>query len=213
MGATACPLCLAANISPLVTVDARSYYACKTCSARFLDPAQHPSRLLEKQEYDLHRNDPDDPGYRQFLNALFEPMMDRLSPASIGLDYGCGPGPALALMFRQAGHSVSLYDPIYQPERHPLERKYDFVTCSEVAEHFHRPHDEFCRMNDLLRAGGYLGVMTRFQSDDEGFAQWHYRRDPTHVIFYREDTMTWIARRWSWSLELIPPAVAIFRKI
>jgi len=212
MSATHCPLCLAPDVRDLAMVDSQRYYACQTCSARFLDPAQHPSREVEKQEYDLHRNDPDDPGYRQFLSALFKPMMDRLPPASAGLDYGCGPGPALAAMFREAGHGMALFDPIYRPDRSVLERDYDFVTCTEVAEHFHRPHAEFNRIDSLLRSGGYLGLMTRFQTDDDRFAHWHYRRDPTHVIFYREDTIAWIADRWGWSLKLLTPGAAILRK-
>ena len=139
-------------------------------------------------------------------------MKKVLAPASSGLDYGCGPGPALGRMFTEEGHSVSLFDPIYDNERSVLERRYDFVTCTEAAEHFHRPHEEFSRLNRLLRPGGHLGIMTRFQTDDDRFGNWHYRRDPTHVVFYREDTMRWIARRWGWSVDLKPPSVAIFRK-
>ena len=38
----------------------------------------------------------------------------------------------------------------------------------------------------LVRPGGWLAVMTCFQTDDARFAGWHYRKDPTHVVFYRE---------------------------
>ena len=46
-------------------------------------------------------------------------------------------------MLETAGHRVRLYDPIYHPESAALERSYDFVTCTEVVEHMHRPADEF----------------------------------------------------------------------
>ena len=36
-----------------------------------------------------------------------EPLLARLGPASHGLDYGCGPGPALATMLREEGHGVT----------------------------------------------------------------------------------------------------------
>lgn len=212
MKAPDCPLCKAPSAAHLVRVDDRNYFACAICRARFLDPRLHPTRSVEKSEYDQHCNDSDDPAYRRFLSALFDPMRDRLRPYSSGLDYGCGPGPALAAMFTEAGHRMSLFDPIYAPDRDPLDRQYDFVTCSEVAEHFHHPDEEFSRLDRLLRPGAYLGVMTRFQTDDEAFAQWHYRRDPTHVIFYREETMAWIAARWGWTLEVLPPTVALFRQ-
>ena len=63
--------------------------------------------------------------------------MARLLPKSQGLDYGCGPGPALAHMLREAGHDVALFDPFFAPDPAPFNRTYDFVTCTEVAEHFH----------------------------------------------------------------------------
>ncbi len=207
-----CPLCLADRTRCLVEVDALRYFACEGCGLRFLDPAQRPSRRLEKQAYDLHDNDPDDPGYRRFLAVLLDPLLERLPPRRDGLDYGCGPGPALVAMMSAAGHRMAAYDPIYRPDRSALARQYDVVTCTEVAEHFHAPNAEFERLDHLLRPGAYLGVMTRFQTDDRRFANWHYRRDPTHVVFYREETMAWIASRWRWSLDLRPPGVAIFRK-
>ncbi len=67
-----------------------------------------------------------------------------------------------------------------------------------MAEHFHHPHAEFTRLRALLRPGGWLAVMTCFQTDDARFAQWHYRKDPTHVVFYREATFHHLARLWGW---------------
>jgi hypothetical protein len=39
-----------------------------------------------------------------------------------------------------------------------------------------------------------------------------YRRDPTHVVFYREATFRAIARRHDWSCEIPYPNVALLRK-
>ena len=71
------------------------------------------------------------------------------------------------------------------PGRDALQRDYDVITLSEVAEHLFEPAVEFERLGRLLKPGGWLGVMTCFQTDDTSFARWHYRRDPTHVVFYR----------------------------
>jgi len=209
---TACPLCRRVEAQRFCSVGHRSYFACDHCSLRFLDPAQRPGRLEEKQEYDLHDNNPDDPGYRRFLSALVDPLVRKLEADSIGLDYGCGSGPAVSAMMRAAGHRMREFDPIFRPDRRPLTERYDVITCTEVAEHFHDPRGEFNRLDGLLRRGAYLGIMTRFQTDDARFAQWHYRRDPTHVAFYREETMAWIANHWGWTLDLRPPSVAIFQK-
>ncbi len=77
-----------------------------------------------------HENHLDDPGYRRFLSKLADPLLARLPAGSKGLDYGCGPGPALAAMLREAGHQVALYDPFFHPDLTPLERSYDFETCT-----------------------------------------------------------------------------------
>ncbi|PKP83990.1 MAG: methyltransferase type 12 [Alphaproteobacteria bacterium HGW-Alphaproteobacteria-2] len=171
---------------------------CPTCRATLLDPAQHPDLATEKAQYDLHRNDPADPRYRAFLNRLAAPLRARLAPGAEGLDYGCGPGPALAAMLAEAGHPMAMWDPIYAPDPAPLARRYDFVTCTEVAEHLHRPADSFDAMCALVRPGGWLGIMTCFQTDDAAFERWHYRLDPTHVAFYRRETLAHLAslRRW-----------------
>ncbi|WP_347259047.1 class I SAM-dependent methyltransferase [Methylocaldum sp.] len=91
-------------------------------------------------------------------------------------------------------------------------RIYDFVTCTEVAEYFHQPSREFRRLDALLRPGGWLALMTCFQSDDTRFADWHYRRDPTHVVFYREATLRRLAGRHGWHCEIPCPNVALMRK-
>lgn len=193
-------------------MDGRDYWCCGGCEARFLDPRQHPLAREEHAHYLLHENDVHDPGYRCFLSRLARPLLGRLAPESSGLDYGCGPGPALAEMLREAGHSVALYDPFFRPDPGPLARQYDFVTCTEVAEHFHRPSNEFVRLCSLVRPGGWLGVMTCFQTEDAAFARWHYRRDPTHVVFYREATMRRIAALHGWRCEVPVKDVALMRK-
>lgn len=180
--------------------------------ATFLDPAQRPARGVEHAQYRLHRNAVDDPGYRRFLQPLASAMLQRLPAAVDGLDFGCGPGPALAAMLRAAGHSVALYDPLFAPDPKVLEREYDFISCSEVVEHLHQPAVEFARLGQMLKPGGLLGIMTCFQTDDAAFAGWHYRRDPTHVVFYRSDTFAYLAHQHGWQYELPCPNVALLQK-
>lgn len=193
-------------------VDGRDYWRCETCEARFLDPRQRPPQAEERACYLHHENDPDDPGYRRFLSKLADPLLDRLGPGLRGLDYGCGPGPALAAMLMEAGHDVALYDPFFHPDPAPLKGTYDFITCTETAEHFHSPAVEFDSFDRMLKPGGWLGLMTCFQTDDERFADWHYRRDPTHVVFYREKTLRKIAVERGWACEIPLKDVALMRK-
>lgn len=208
-GPAACPVCRAPGPLPFVRVDARDYWRCEDCQARFLDPRQNPSACEERAHYRYHENDP---GYRRFLSRLAEPLLQHLGRGLRGLDYGCGPGPALAAMLREAGHDMAVYDPVFRPDPAPLRRTYDFITCSETAEHFHRPADEFDRLDSLLRPGGWLALMTCFQTDDARFAGWHYRKDPTHVVFYREATLRRIAAERGWMCEIPVKDVALMRK-
>lgn len=195
-----CPLCTT-PANPFLTVHRRSYWQCSQCRLTFLDPAHHLTPAAELAEYKGHQNDPFDAGYRQFLSRLGNPLLDRLPPQQHGLDYGCGPGPALALMLRDAGHRVDLYDPYFAPEPKPWKQQYDFITCTETIEHFYRPGLEFDRLNQMLKPGGWLGLMTEVMIDDARFAAWWYTRDPTHVCFYRHETFIWLATRFGWQLE------------
>jgi len=206
-----CPVCRGPDTRPLLSVDGRDYGFCPLCEARFLAPAQRPSRAEERAHYGHHRNDPADPRYRRFLAKLADPLLARLPGPSSGLDFGCGPGPALAAMLREAGHSVALYDPFFAPDPAPLSVRYDFVACTEVAEHFHDPAGEFDRLRRLLRPGGLLALMTCLQTDDARFAGWHYRKDPTHVVFYREATFRFLADRWGWGCEVPAKDVVFLR--
>jgi hypothetical protein len=207
-----CPVCAARGSRLFLHVDARDYWRCPACEATFLDPAQLPDREAELAQYQLHRNDLDDEAYRQFLGRLAAPLLKRLAPESCGLDYGCGPGPALAAMLRAAGHPMVIYDPFFFDTPGALSGRYDFITCTEAAEHFHHPAAEFGRLDGLLEPGGWLALMTSFLTDDVPFAKWHYRRDPTHVVFYRPATFHHLARQYGWQCEIPCPNVALLRK-
>lgn len=207
----ACPVCRAPGSEWFLSVDGRDYRRCGTCAARFLDRSQLPSRDAEEAQYRLHENNLHDAGYRRFLAKLADPLLERLPPASRGLDYGCGPGPALAAMLHEAGHAVALYDPLFHPDPAPLAQLHDFVTCTETAEHFHCPADEFARLMALVRPEGWLAIMTCFQTDDARFRDWRYRMDPTHVVFYREETLRHLARAAGWSFETPCKDVALMQ--
>jgi SAM-dependent methyltransferase len=207
-----CTVCHARQLVFLVQAGGVDYWRCQRCEATLMDAVSWPDRATEKAVYDLHDNNPDDPGYRRFLRKLLDPLQERLRTPASGLDFGCGPGPALAQMLTADGHRVALYDPVYYPDAEVLKNRYDFVTATEVLEHLHAPAATLKQLDCLLRPGGWLAVMTCFQTDDVLFPNWHYRRDPTHVVFYREATLAWIAQHFGWSLTVPVKDVALFQK-
>lgn len=207
-----CPLCACSRCGHFHRDARRDYYRCETCRLVFVPPRQRLAPDLEKAVYDQHQNRPDDPGYRRFLARLFEPLARRLAPGARGLDFGAGPGPTLSLMFEEAGHPMAIYDPFYAPDPSVLERRYDFVTATEVVEHLFEPGRELARLAALLPAGGWLGLMTKRVTDDEAFARWHYILDPTHVVFFSEATFAWLARHLAMTVEFPAADVVILQK-
>ena len=105
------------------------------------------------------------------------------------------------------------YDPLYRPQIDLLERRYDFVTCSEVIEHFFEPSREFLLLDGLLNPGSLLGVMTCILEQESAFQTWWYPKDPTHVCFYQKSTLTWIAGWRNWQIDFPAANVAIFQKL
>lgn len=206
-----CPLCQGIAAS-FAQDKQRSYRKCKRCSLVFVPTEYFLTPEEEKAQYDLHENDPDDPRYRKFLSRLAEPLLGKLSPNSLGLDFGCGPGPTLSVMLEEAGQQVALYDPFYKPNLKVLEASYDFITATEVLEHLRQPRRDLDALWDCLRPGGWLGVMTKRATDQKAFNQWHYKQDPTHICFWSRDTFLWLAGHWGANLELVEPDVALIQK-
>ena len=168
--------------------------------------------LEERKRYLLHENDPDDEGYRAWLSNLLDEITTILAPGAEGLDYGCGDPPVLVMMLRERGFRAEGWDLYFSPDCAPLDREYDFVTCSETAEHFRRPLLEFERFDRLLRPGGILGIMTQMLDDWDDFDTWHYRFYSTHICYYSPRTMRWLAKRFGWSLSFPRENVTILRK-
>lgn len=193
----------------------RSFFRCSNCDLIFADPGSQISAEQEKKLYDLHENDPNDFGYRRFLAQLSEPLLTKLQPAMKGLDYGCGPGPTLNLLLEEKGMSVSLYDIYYFPQRDKLNDCYDFVTSTEVVEHFAQPSESWSELARLVKPGGYLGIMTALftKASCDDFQGWGYKGDPTHISFYTPKTMHWLACELGFQVEIVSQRVIIFKKL
>lgn len=167
----------------------------------------------EKNEYDKHQNSPNDQAYRQFLNRLAEPLLQKLAHGASGLDFGCGPGPTLSVMLQEQGMRVQLYDKYYYPDKRTLQQQYDFVTATEVIEHLGEPAVELEKIWRCVKPGGCLGVMTKLVRDREAFSRWHYKNDPTHIHFFSLITLEYLAGKWQARLEQVASDAFIFFKL
>lgn len=190
----------------------RDFFHCPVCDLVSVADEDVVDSDEEIKRYGLHENDPDDEEYRNFLGRLFDQLAPQLIPGARGLDFGSGEEGVLALMFEQAGFEMDRYDLYFHQDRSVFSSTYDFIACSETAEHFRQPRVEFDRFNQMLRAGGRLGIMTSMLEDWSEFAEWHYHYDITHICFYSPRTMRWIADRYLWDCNFPRENIVIFRQ-
>lgn len=213
MSAANCPLCYCQQNRFFYQDNRRQYFQCQQCQLVFADRQTLLSASEELAQYQLHQNDVADLGYRKFLQRLATPLLHALPDEKRkGLDFGCGPGPLLALMLTEAGHDMSVWDPFFAKDDTVLQHRYDFICCSEAIEHFVNPAQEWLLWLSLLKPAGILAIMTKRYSSAEAFANWHYKNDPTHVSFFSEHTFAYLARRDGFLLQVIGNDVVLLQR-
>lgn len=203
-----CPLCLSES-EPLE----ERYRHCLHCDFRFMTPKHQLSPENETKEYLRLENDLEDLRYRSFLQPIADRVIAEVTQGTAGLDFGAGPGPLLARMLEEQGYPVTLYDPLFFPNQSALQKKYEWVTASEVVEHFRNPRAEFEKLRDLLAPKGKLILMTLLYHPGIEFRTWHYRREKAHVGFYSRQSCEWI-RKWAGfsEMEITGERVIVFRR-
>ncbi|MFC3120884.1 methyltransferase domain-containing protein [Agaribacter flavus] len=211
-----CPLCLGENTDFYHADKRREYYQCENCQLVFVPPQYHLSKEDEKAEYDKHENALNDEGYLRFLYRSIHPLIKHVKALSedtvCGLDFGCGPAPALACEMKRLGYPMDIYDPYYFSDSACLANEYDFVTCTEVVEHFASPKLGFEQIFSLLTEAGIAVVMTKLLIDKDRFTTWHYKNDPTHIAFYCKATFRFIAKKYGRSVVFEDTDVMVFKK-
>ncbi len=215
-----CPLCRSERAEHYFEDKNRCYLQCRCCFLVFVPQRFFLSRKDEKKVYDLHENEVNDSGYRRFLSRLTHPLLERLqqeagSPSHglAGLDFGCGPGPALAAMLEEAGQRMECFDPFYHNQPSVLAGRYDFITATEVVEHLHNLDLEFQGLFSMLKVAGWLGIMTKLVKSKQAFGDWHYIRDLTHVRFYSRTTFIYLAGRFNAQVYFVADDVILLHKL
>jgi len=155
-----------------------------------MDPSKHPDLSCCEARYKLHKNDPFDEGYKNFLMELASPCFGLVDKGSKCLDYGCGPEKVMQTIFNEKGYSMESYDPCFYPEL--VSGCYDLITCNEVFEHFALPAVEGKRLFGLLKENGVLAIGTKMWNSKTDFKTWHYLTDPTHVSMYNRQTLVYL---------------------
>jgi SAM-dependent methyltransferase len=201
-----------------------TYSECPECSYLGVDPDNIPSPEAEAARYRLHRNSYDDERYRFWIAEFLDATAAFLPAGARVLDFGSGPEPVPARLLAERGCSVTIYDPFFAPGDAWRQDHWDAILVHEVAEHLAHPLPVFAELAGLLVPGGALCVRTRFPPvhhdagatanssvrcgchttvDRTEFARWRYRMDETHVGFFGERSMQWLASRLGLDLVLL----------
>lgn len=143
----------------------------------------------EKERYDTHNNDVNDLGYQRFVLPIVQAVCNQYVPASVGLDFGSGPGPVVSKLLTDQGYKILQFDPFFANNPEVLKLKYDYIVACEVVEHFYDPLKEFQLLFDLLHPGGKLFCMTHIYTPDIPFKNWYYKNDKTHVFIFQHPTL------------------------
>ena len=207
-----CPLCESKEIVDYYSNKRRDFLTCGFCNLVFVPNKFHLTPDEELKRYELHQNNPEDEGYKEFLSRLAIPLQKRLKAKSNGLDFGSGPGPTLSKMLEDKGHTVEIYDYFYANDKEVLRKRFDFITATEVFEHLRNPGQEIKMLWELLNPGGILGIMTKLAIDQQAFPKWHYITDRTHICFFSEKTFMWLSNKLKARLEFIGSDVIMLTK-
>ncbi len=178
------------------------YYFCPECEFVFQDRGSLISHEAERSRYATHHNSIDDTGYVKMFEEWLQRSELPIEGGRSALDFGCGPGPdwVLARILEHRGYAVDTYDPYFTRNALP-QKSYDLITATEVFEHLSDPLSVMQSLKSRLKPGAVLAVMTLFHpvgnSENprwDGFKDWWYRRDETHVSFYTPRTFEVLGR-------------------
>ena len=208
----ACPLCKNSDTKLLTTVQESDYLSCPNCHIVFKDPSHYVSAAQEKERYLEHNNDVTDLRYQSFVSPIVEAVTKDFPSGSYGLDFGAGTGPVISVMLSKLNYTLELYDPFFHQDNRVLENTYHFIVCCEVMEHFHHPAKEFALLRKMLRKNGALYCMTELLPKDTAFIDWYYKDDPTHVVFYSEESLAWIREHIGFSEVIVNGRCITFRR-
>lgn len=190
-----CPLCKTHSKEQIL----KHYYRCDNCDLRFLDPSQYLNTNDEKHRYLLHNNDIHSLDYQKFTQPVVDLVLKYHTKDQRGLDFGAGAGPVASYMLEQLGFTIDKYDPYFWPEESVFSKTYDYIISTEVVEHLKTPYEEFLRLRRLLKPQSNLFVKTVLYDSSQHFENWYYRKDPTHIVFYSQKTMSWIQTNFNFS--------------
>lgn len=207
-----CPLCSNCNTQEYSQDKFRSYLICTQCELLFVPRGQLISVEDERIRYEYHQNESEDSAYLNYLSKIAKECVPHLSKGDAGLDFGCGPNPLLGNIFSQNGFPTHSYDLFFHSDHDYQNNKYNFIILSEVIEHLRTPFVVMAKLRELLKPQGIILIKTKFYPEKRFFNDWFYKRDVTHIQFFNEASLNYLAKELKMSfVEKIGSDLYLFR--
>jgi len=177
-------------------------YHCRPCELIFKDEEAIVSTESELKVYRQHNNTEENLGYvAMFQDFIDKTIMPHKAEIETVLDFGSGPNPVLAGILKREGFQTDYYDKFFAPEKVYEGKRYDLITSTEVIEHIADIQGVMQLFSEHLNPGGYLALMTQFHDNSpQQYLKWWYRRDPTHIVFYRPKSFEKVADKFGLTL-------------
>jgi SAM-dependent methyltransferase len=191
-----CLICLNCNTQEYSHDKFRKYLICSQCELIFVPRNQLIPPDAEKQRYDSHQNDENDPQYKNYLTQIMNQIVPELEKQQSGLDFGCGRTDLLAQLFRDNNFLLDSFDLYFLPDEKIWTKKYDFIILSEVIEHLRDPVAELEKLRKLLFPNGKILIKTMLHPGEKySFDNWFYKRDSTHVQFFNSKSLSELGKK------------------
>lgn len=204
-----CPLCK--SESDFYTKDKiRSFYRCNNCKSVFSDRNTLLLSNDEKNRYEMHNNDIFDVRYKDFVSPITNSILNDFDKNHIWLDFWAWPWPIISKVLEDNNYNISKYDPYFWNNENLLSKKYDYIACCEVIEHFYNPDIEFEKLKNMLKKDWKLFLMTHIYDETIDFKSWYYKNDITHVFFYTKESLEYIKQKYDFSSLQIKDRLIVF---
>ena len=64
----------------------------------------------------------------------------------------------------------------------------------------------------IINSGGVLAIMTSMLTKEIDFSTWYYKSDPTHICFFSQASMYYLAKKWGADVKFFDQGVTLFYK-
>ena len=211
---TPCRICNTS--SPVFYQDTRPFYKCPDCFLIFTN--QLPEKSFEEAHYKSQWKETDPGFWKEQAEAVASYIKNYGDPKRV-LDFGAGSGE-LSKELENMGYQMTTLEPMVdgylKEQNYPF--KFDVVIAIEVIEHLPDVWGELEQIEKVLAPGGIIIISTsltnRFISApnvDEIFKDWWYKDDPTHLSFFCNRTLSVMADKRNYDIDIHGDKVFIIR--